>query len=88
MRVYGGRAVLGRSSLFSRCEARFVRLEAGLVVNVRRLVVIFLAGFLRSRDELGVRRVGADSAAGLREKRQRALFGVELQQKRCRQFMK
>lgn len=44
-------------------------------------LIIFLAGFLGGGDQLRVRRVRADSAAGLRQKRQRALFRVELQQR-------
>lgn len=78
--VDGRGSVLGRPSLFSR-EARLVRLEAGLAVHVGGFVLVLLAGLLRGGDELGVGRVGADRAAGLRQERQGALFRVELQQR-------
>lgn len=81
MSVDRGRSVFGRSSLFSRSEARFVRLEAGLVVHVNGFLVVLLASLLRGGDQLRVWSVRADRAAGLGQEREGALFCVELQQR-------
>lgn len=53
-----------------------------------RLFIVLFAGFLGSRNQFRVGCIRTDSTACLRQKRQRALFRVELQQREAVYEMK